>query len=222
MLSVGRLMIPPLPVWVRLCSPHSRAAIARPGMLQLHCGVAAAVELGSSSWPISLMEPGAQRPGGVRVLVYAGSLEVFYHEELFPLAARTALDQLCGLRSPAYAGREDAADDDGPPGPLDWAEVLRGGALSDSSFGPPSDTSSAADSAPPRRGDVAGCCPPSPSACGAMLYSLFAGVTLPVAASGRPLPALPCPTLSSPSVCEPALGGGDSPGVSGPGDPGLM
>ena len=125
--------------------PHSRAAIARPGKLQLHCGVAAAVEPGSSCWPISLMMPGAQRPGGVRVLVYAGSLEVFYHEELFPLAARTALDQLCGLRSPAYAGDVEMEDD---PEPLEWAEVLGGGALSDSSSGPPSDASSASDSAP--------------------------------------------------------------------------
>ena len=115
-------------------------------MLQLCCGVAAAVELGSSCWPISLVEPGAQRPGGV--LMYAGSLEVFYHEELFPLAARTALDQLCGLRSPACEGRADAADDDGPSGSLEWAEVLGGGALSDSSSGPPSDGSSATDSAP--------------------------------------------------------------------------
>ena len=104
------------------------------------------MELGSSCWPISLMEPDAQRPGGVRVLVYAGSLEVFYHEELFPLAARTALDQLCGLRSPAYAGEVEMEDD---PEPLDWAEVVGSGALSDSSSGPPSDASSAADSAPP-------------------------------------------------------------------------
>ena len=115
-------------------------------MLQLHCGVAAAVEPGSSCWPISLMAPGAQRPGGVRVLVFAGSLEVFYHEELFPLAARMALDQLCGLRSLAYAGEVEMVDDHEP---LDWAVVLGSGALSDSSSGPSSDASSAANSAPP-------------------------------------------------------------------------
>ena len=77
--------------------------------------------------------------------MYAGCLEVFYHEELFPLAARTALDQLCGLRSPAFTGDMEMEDD---PEPLEWAEVLGGGALSDSSSGPPSDASSAADSAP--------------------------------------------------------------------------
>ena len=115
-------------------------------MLQLHCGAAAAVELGSSCWPISLVGPGAQRPGGVRALVYAGSLEVLYHEELFPLVARMALDQLCGVRSVACAGPDVIVEDDGPPGPLEWGEVPGGPDLSDSSSGPFSDMSSAADS----------------------------------------------------------------------------
>ena len=125
---------------------HPRLALDRPGVLQLHCGVAAAVEMGSPCWPVSLVGPGVQRPGGVQALVYPGDLEVLYHAEYLPACLRAALDILCGVTGAAPAS--DDAVDAAPAGLLSWDEAIAAAELSDSEDSGPSAASSSGGSPP--------------------------------------------------------------------------
>ena len=114
-------------------------------MLQLHCGEAAAVEVGSTCWPVSPVGPGVQRPGGVQALVYPGDLEVLYHVEYLPACLRAALDVLCGVRGAAPAS-DDAVD--AAPAELGWEEALAAAGRSDSADSGPSAASSGGGSPP--------------------------------------------------------------------------
>ena len=102
--------------------------------------------MGSPCWPISLVSPGAQRPGGVQALVYPGDLEVLYHVEYLPACLRAALDVLFGV-----AGAAPASDDAVVAAPaelLGWEEALAAAGLSDSEDSGPSAASSDGDSPP--------------------------------------------------------------------------
>ena len=118
-------------------------------MLQLHCGEAAAVEAGSTCWPISLVGPGLQRLGGVHVLVYPGNLEVLYHSEFLPASLRAALDTLCGLRRAAAASPGEDGESLPAPDDLDWDEVLPPATDSDSTLSDRSDTSGGSETCLP-------------------------------------------------------------------------
>ena len=100
----------PLPIFSY--SPHSRPATGCPGALQMHCGTPEAAEPWACCWPVSLVLPGAQGPGGVQVLVYPGLLEVLYHAEYFPAVMRVALDVLCGVPvlGAAHGGNAEVLD----------------------------------------------------------------------------------------------------------------
>ena len=73
--------------------------------------------------------------------MYPGSLEVLYHAEYFPAVMRVALDVLCGVLVLAVAHGGDIEPDPALE-ELGWGEVLGGEALSDSSSGVASATSS--------------------------------------------------------------------------------
>ena len=104
------------------------------------------MELGSPCWPVSLVGPGVQRPGGVQALVYPGALEVLYHVEYLPACLRAGLDVLCGVAGAARAS--DDAVDAAPEGLLDWDEAIAAAGPSDSEDSGPPDASSGSSSPP--------------------------------------------------------------------------
>ena len=114
--------------------------------------------------------------------MFAGSLEVFYHEDFFPLAARTALDQLCGLRSPAYAGEVEWWMTTSP-----WiGRRCLGAALYPTPRPALPRTRRLPPTRPlPRRGDVAGSRHRSLPACPALPYPCIAGPAVCALLSGR-------------------------------------